>query len=659
MNLKSLFTFTILTALIALNSAAQNLITNGDFSAGNTAFSSGYTFIGSPTNSATPGTYGIRNTSLSFNPGYNSFGDHTTGSGLMMLVDGYASGTTVWSQTVNVISNATYVFSGYAISAGGNPATLQFLVNGVQAGANFNLPAVTVPSTPVWNSFSVGWNSTSNSTATLAIVDANPNWSSPGDDFGLDDLSFVGPPANDLCANPISLTSEVPYSQDISLATELGEPAAVPCGTQLGHGVWFTVTPTNNERVVISTAGSTFPTALTVYTNACGSLSNAVDYYGTVLCSGNYNYNGAAAVNFSSVSNVVYHILVGGAGGGNAGMLQITATFTNPPANDLCANPISLTSGIPYSQDISLATELGEPAAVPCGTQLGHGVWFTVTPTNNERVVISTAGSTFPTALTVYTNACGSLSNAVDYYGTVLCSGNYNYNGAAAVNFSSVSNVVYHILVGGAGGGNAGMLQITATFTNPPANDLCANPISLTSGVPYSQDISLATELGEPASLPCGTQLGHGVWFTVTPTNNERVVISTAGSTFPTALTVYTNACGSLNNAVDYYGTVLCSGNYNYNGAAAVNFSSVSNVVYHILVGGAGGGNAGMLQITATFTNPPANDLCANPISLTSGVPYSQDISLATELGEPAAVPCGTQLGHGVWFTVTPTNNER
>ena len=175
--------------LAALDGTAQNLITNGDFSTGNTGFTSGYTFVASGT-SATPGIYGIRSSSQNLNPGYNAFADHTTGSGLMLLVDGYTSSTTVWSQTVNVSSNASYVFSGYAISAGGNPATLQFLVNGVQVGANFNLPAVTVPSTPNWNNLSVGWSSTSNTTATLAIVDVNPNWSSPGDDFGLDDLSF-------------------------------------------------------------------------------------------------------------------------------------------------------------------------------------------------------------------------------------------------------------------------------------------------------------------------------------------------------------------------------------------------------------------------------------------------------------------------------------
>src|SRR4051812_6854698 len=81
---------------------AQNLLTNGNFSAGNTGFTSEYVFVNSGV-STTPGTYGIRTNSQSYNPNFNLFGDHTTGNGNMMLVDGHPTpNRTVWSETIPV-----------------------------------------------------------------------------------------------------------------------------------------------------------------------------------------------------------------------------------------------------------------------------------------------------------------------------------------------------------------------------------------------------------------------------------------------------------------------------------------------------------------------------------------------------------------------------
>ena len=57
-------------------------------------------------------------------------------------------------------------------------------------------------------------------------------------------------------------------------------------------------------------------------------------------------------------------------------------------------------------------------------------------------------------------------------------------------------------------------------------------------GVPSNSD---------PA-LGCGANITHGVWYCVTLPNDEQLLISTAGSDFPTTLAIYTNSCGSLNN---------------------------------------------------------------------------------------------------------------
>src|SRR5262249_37022484 len=186
--------------------------------------------------------------------------------------------------------------------------------------------------------------------------------------------------------------------------TEFGDPAPT-CNSSVGRGVWYTLTPTINERVNISTCGSDFSTVLSVYTGSCGSLTS-------VQCA---NQGGPfcgccnASVSFSGVGGTTYYILVGGHNG-SGGNLQIVGTLVLPPANDTCANATPLASGVPTSMNTFYATEFGDPVP-PCNSSIGRGVWYTITPSINERVNISTCGSDFSTVLSVYTGSCGSLTN--------------------------------------------------------------------------------------------------------------------------------------------------------------------------------------------------------------------------------------------------------
>jgi hypothetical protein len=386
---------------------------------------------------------------------------------------------------------------------------------------------------------------------------------------------------------------------------------------------------------------------MAVYTGTCGALTNAVDYYGNSLCSGNSYYSGDSSVSFSSASNVTYHILVGGYNSAAGGTLQITAMLTNPPPNDLCAGAIPLTNGLTVTEDVTQATEIGD-AGPGCGSGIGHGVWFTVTPANNERVNLTTAGSSFPTLMAVYTGTCGALTNAVDYYGNSLCSGNSYYSGDSSVSFSSVSNITYHILVGGYNSSPGGSLVITATLTNPPANDTCAGAIPLTNGVTNVMDTTYATEIGDAIS-GCGAGIGHGVWFTLAGFTGQQVTIGTCGSSYATDLLVYTNTCGSLGTPF-----TCSSGNNPFNCAgnlAGVSFIAPTNTTYYILASGVGTG-AGTLKIVANLP-PPTNDMCSGAIAMTNGVTYSTNTTYAASIGDP--VPsCVPSFGRGVWYSYTP-----
>ncbi|MES2810300.1 MAG: hypothetical protein V4619_16825, partial [Bacteroidota bacterium] len=96
-----------------------NAVTNGDFSAATTnsntrGFTSAYTYKSTSSNCnncccgvlSAEGTYTITTNPSTIHTNFSSFGDHTTGSGNMLIVNGAATAnTTVWTQNITVQPN--------------------------------------------------------------------------------------------------------------------------------------------------------------------------------------------------------------------------------------------------------------------------------------------------------------------------------------------------------------------------------------------------------------------------------------------------------------------------------------------------------------------------------------------------------------------------
>lgn len=178
-----------------------NVIVNGDFNTGNSGFSSAYTYVNNTTNPppsgcttwgllSCPGYYTITtNPSLGHN-NFSSFGDHTTGSGNMLVCNGATNANiAVWCQTIPVIPNTTYNFSAWVsnvdpFSSSTSLADLRFQVNSVQIGTQFS----PVLSTGVWTQFNATWNSGSNTSANICIM--NQSLVGGGNDFAIDDIYF-------------------------------------------------------------------------------------------------------------------------------------------------------------------------------------------------------------------------------------------------------------------------------------------------------------------------------------------------------------------------------------------------------------------------------------------------------------------------------------
>jgi gliding motility-associated-like protein len=165
-----------------------NLITNGDFSNGNTGFISTYRY-NNP--NSIEGEYTVGTNPKTWNNFFGNCVDHTTGNGNMLLVNGAPTpNEVVWSQTVNnIMPNTDYALIAWVQNlnvsgATSNPPTLEFTINGNRL-LNVLQPGYT---SCVWDRYYTVWNSGASTTANIVLTDLSSIRA--GNDFALDDLSF-------------------------------------------------------------------------------------------------------------------------------------------------------------------------------------------------------------------------------------------------------------------------------------------------------------------------------------------------------------------------------------------------------------------------------------------------------------------------------------
>ncbi|MFN0203644.1 MAG: gliding motility-associated C-terminal domain-containing protein [Bacteroidia bacterium] len=209
------FSFAISQVLVCpqgLTNAGIELITNGNFSLGNTSFNSNY--INNQASTWNEGTYAITTNPNLTHPNFASIGDHTTGTGNMMVINGSGTpNTNIWCQTFNVTPNTLYSFSSWVATIAGAPvASLQFEVNNVVLGTPFNAPA---NSSLGWQQYASTWNSGAATTATICII--NQNTATSGNDFAIDDISFQPCVCNAMNLQANILPATCPTSADGSI----------------------------------------------------------------------------------------------------------------------------------------------------------------------------------------------------------------------------------------------------------------------------------------------------------------------------------------------------------------------------------------------------------------------------------------------------------
>lgn len=241
MKLKTGTLFAASLFLVAGIGSAANLIPNGDFSLGNTQFGSDYTFAAfTPCGNTAENQYTVGTNPAVWNCNPTlvvSVGDHTTGTGNMLIANGGNTGLRVWftSAPIAVTPNTTYFFEAWILnwsttSVGSQAAQLTFRANGV------DLLTASASGVGMWTPVSAMWNSGASTTVSLELFNSTAGL--VGNDFAVDDIFFdvtssIQTPTPTPTATPTS-TPTVPATATPTRTPTLVPPSATP--TAIGAG---------------------------------------------------------------------------------------------------------------------------------------------------------------------------------------------------------------------------------------------------------------------------------------------------------------------------------------------------------------------------------------------------------------------------------------
>ncbi|HOY30817.1 MAG TPA: T9SS type A sorting domain-containing protein [Bacteroidales bacterium] len=421
---------------------SSNLIYNGDFELGNTGFTTDYNLC--PAATCNPSYYVVAPLGSALHAGWN-YPDHTTSAGNYLIADGYMeSDKNVWCQTVTVTPNTNYTFSCWAVSMnntyGNCSGDLHFLFNGIDIG---NL-AIPITNGGPWANFSALWNSGSNTSVAICIVDYCTNY--VGNDFGIDDISLIGassividsvtvvvgstpviavtPPSTSICQGNSTNLAATTTGTDIYwysgscgggiLAT--GSPITVSPSTTTTYyarayndttGCWSAGC---GNIVVTVNALPAAPSPVAMPPTVCGNgssdlsatITGATTYWYTGSCGGNFIGSGNV-ISVSPTSTTTYYARAYNSSGCWSGCDSVTVTYVTPGTVTITGPA----SACPLT-DISYT-------ATPSGWSGSPAYQWYITNADSSNVVTLDSSSVIGNA-PLFTSYNGGMSQTLDIY---------------------------------------------------------------------------------------------------------------------------------------------------------------------------------------------------------------------------------------------------
>jgi hypothetical protein len=585
---------------------AANSVVNGNFELGDTGFQhAGYTDVTTTNPSAgllnPAGTYAVgKNPTLYHNNFFTPNGDHTSGNGNMLIVNGSDTpNKIVWQETITVKPSTDYVFSFWAANisqadiTNNNTSILQFsLTNGATTTPLGTITLSTANGLGAWQYFNTIWNSGSiNGTVTIALINNNTN-SLGGNDFAVDDILFaeiyrqqynitmnpipVLSVIGEICGVPSYDLTQTIIGYDLSTYTYTFKNGSgnILSGTQITSAPvgTYTITETDNVTHCTSNPANTTvsinpvpPLSVTSPPAQCApyDLKNAIN--GRDDNTYTYTYqNGATTLGSSVVSaSGTYTITATNKVTGCVSNPQNVTVTINLLANLTVADP-NLACGITtydlYNAITSTKTGYTYIYEDMAGTVLGTGTSFIVTgnATNTYQIIEQNASGcqsapktvtvTFkPTPVLLVNSQICTTASTYDLT-TAIVGANTNYTYTYYRNGNSTPRTGSQITAAS----TSNSYTITAT-DNTTGCVSAAKPVTFNSGTPPTFTVTSPTLACGVTSHDLSTdKSGAGGTYTYTYMDSGGNIL---GSTVTTSGTYYiiatAGSCQSISQSIN------------------------------------------------------------------------------------------------------------
>jgi len=381
-------------------------------------------------------------------------------------------------------------------------------------------------------------------------------------------------PANDDCGSPtvINLGSGGRLFNQIINTTWATPSRLEPnesCVGSVNNTVFYRFVAAENGFVVIDTLGSSYDTALSVFSGCptFNSLGTLLTSPTQLACNDDFGTTDQAQVTVpvTAVQTILIKVSKRGttAGGGD---LHFNFRFVpRVPDNDTCATAQEIDdpeTGIfsfnPPDVDVSFAETGGlcalDESCNPPATS-GNDIYYRFVPKHDGRIEFNTATSSFDTILSLF-NGCRVLTfNGCTSVTQLACNDDSGGSITSSIGPISVNGgSTYIIKVARDGTGFfPGILALAFNFQYAPTiplNDSCSTatvipganvPGGITNFNPLDVDVFYATTgLCDPdASCIRGDEtLFHSVWYTFTPEFRGSINVNTVGSGYDTVLLI-------------------------------------------------------------------------------------------------------------------------
>lgn len=469
--------------------------------------------------------------------------------------------------------------------------------------------------------------------------------------------TLAPPPANDQCADAVTVTCGSVISGNNIAATSDGLPSQ--SGTfpvNIETGVWYKYVG-DDQQVTLDLCASTLDTRVHVFrtTTDCSSLT---PFGGN---DDNCGLNGwRSFYTFGAVTGFTYYIAVDGYGSstGSFSLSVICAPLCTPTvANDLCIDRQLITMGtncVQVGGNLGCATSTGgaNPACIG-GLNTYPDAYFEFEATGVDAYVNLVSAN--PNLRFVVYAGTSCATTPEFYCSPVVTSGVPTLITGLTIGASYTLRVLQPIA-------NAGTFSLCVQKLD--VSDVACAPVALTCG-----DQRYGRTVGRLNNIPAGACPFNGAastggvnFFSYTALADEDVTFSTCGlSTFDSRISAFTGDCSALVCDLMDDNAPGCP-----NSSSTVQIRAVTGQTYTIMVHGAGAAQ-GDYQIIV-FCEPycssvEANDRCLNAESATmwtAGDPLAvnSDETLACSYLDGPTSCSAANAVQGVWYTLTTNANN-